>query len=108
MAEWHGSLEKVRLRRGIKEELYEGDEGMIETKSHELQKLINTCYEAVEKSNVGPMHLMKDGLVVLDPNGAPIVKTLAYHTYLHLVSALAPKAEYKRSVDGELKEVKNV
>lgn len=64
---------------------------MEELKPHELQKLINVCFEAVNKSNVGPVFLHVDGELKYDTNNARICEPLAYHTFLYLVSSLCPK-----------------
>ena len=63
-----------------------------EIKAHELQALINVVYEAVERSKVGPFFVLDEyGKEVLDPNGSKILNSIAYNSYLSLLSNLVPK-----------------
>ena len=65
---------------------------MKEFKSHELQSLINACYDAVDRSKVGPVFAIgKDGNREFDEQGNPKFGNLAYHTYIALINSLVPK-----------------
>lgn len=80
---------------------------MIEIKAYELQKLINTCYEAVDKSNVGPLFIKTiDGTKVVDPNGCPMSSYVACQTFLAIVNALVPK-DFTMGVEDRSKEKEN-
>lgn len=61
-------------------------------KAHELRSLINICYEGVETSKVGPIYLKNtEGKEILDDKGNPLMNNIAYHTFMYLIQALAPK-----------------
>ena len=65
-----------------------------ELKAYELQKLINICYEAVDKSSVGPMLIVNDGVIQADEKGAPYYKQIAFSTFMTILTNLCPKANY--------------
>ena len=61
-------------------------------KNYELQKFINVIYEAVDKSNAGPIYQKhEEGRIKIDDSGNPILCNLAYNTFLSLINSLAPK-----------------
>ena len=72
-----------------------------ETKAYELQRLINICYEAVDKSNVGPIYLRNnDGSIMLDPNRCPISAHVPVQAFLGLLHNLSPKEQFNMNISG--------
>ena len=65
---------------------------MKEFKVHEIQQLINACYEAVDRSKAGPMlALDKENKQKEDEKGCPLYSALAYNTFINILNSVFPK-----------------
>ncbi|QGH73049.1 MAG: hypothetical protein [Siphoviridae sp. ctCJE6] len=61
-------------------------------KAHEIQIIIDTAYEAVLRSKVGPLTVTDpSGNVIHGPDGQPILRVLAMNTFLCVLSSIIPK-----------------
>ena len=68
-------------------------------KSFELQAIINTCYEAVDKSNLGPMFIInEDGKIQTDEHNAPMFKALPYNTFLQIINLVIAQAIFPDTI----------
>lgn len=72
-----------------------------EIKAHELQKLINLCYEAVDKSSIGPIYIRNDdNSFKVDPvNHCKMAYPLACQAFLGLLHDLSPK-DFNMNIEG--------
>ena len=69
----------------------------------QITTLINTIYEGVNRSSVGPIYLHdEDGKLKLDNMGNPALNSIAYQTYLYLISSMAPKGNLSITAKGDV------